>query len=89
MVVEKHAQTFTHHQLVVNYHNPDLLRCWLHCKNGGLARSYSESDWIMKWQQGPDNGGLCPFVWQLYGIFRLIKWQDPAKPWTGLHDYHD
>jgi hypothetical protein len=43
----------------------------------------------MKWQQGADNGGLCPFVWQLYGIFEVIKWQDPAKPWTGLRDYQD
>ena len=38
----------------------------------------------MKSQQGPDNGGLCPFVWQLSGIFEVIKWQDPAKVVFGV-----
>jgi hypothetical protein len=32
----------------------------------------------MKLLQICDNGGLCPFLWQEFGIFRKEAWQDPA-----------
>ncbi len=37
MVLEEHAQTFTHDQLVVHYHDAYLyfLRCWLHAYSAG------------------------------------------------------